>query len=410
MRRLNEIFGGHLEDTQAQPSPRPGPSSASQLPAAQSPSLQTDPASFAPEPLRDKAFAPAPGEQPSFAPDDPLGFDSGYPHDPPAGDYSAAAQNPGTPGGQQPSARTAPDLSHAPDPAQHPRARRFSRGTGRFLPVWLSAETLKQSVRIGLPLGAILLTVGAGFWVWHTGRLDVARFQAGAQAGESVAAVGLTLESISIARAPQYTTTEELRTALSANQGAPILSIDPHHLRQNLLALPWVRSATVQRQLPNRLLIDISEKQPISLWVNGGRTSVIDSTGARITDVDPSRFDGLPVVVGPGADKQAVPLLALLNLHPRILGQVQSALLVQNRRWTLRLNNGISVHLPEETPDLAIRRLANLDKSDSLLNRDIVEIDLRLPDRMVVRTKRSVQSDGSEGSGGTSSGNVAEPI
>ncbi|MCH7555160.1 MAG: cell division protein FtsQ, partial [Proteobacteria bacterium] len=55
------------------------------------------------------------------------------------------------------------------------------------------------------------------------------------------------------------------------------------------------------------------------------------------------------------------------------------------RRWNLRLDNGVDVELPEAGINAAWRRLADIERRHRLLSRDITAIDLRLPDRLVVR-------------------------
>jgi cell division protein FtsQ len=64
---------------------------------------------------------------------------------------------------------------------------------------------------------------------------------------------------------------------------------------------------------------------------------------------------------------------------------VHASILVADRRWNLQLVNGIDVRLPEIDVDAALHRLVDLDRDKKLLTRDIVMIDLRLPDRVTVR-------------------------
>jgi cell division protein FtsQ len=64
---------------------------------------------------------------------------------------------------------------------------------------------------------------------------------------------------------------------------------------------------------------------------------------------------------------------------------VRASVLVAERRWNLRLNNGIDVRLPEADVEQALDRLVALDRDKKLLSRDIVAVDLRLPDRVTVR-------------------------
>jgi cell division protein FtsQ len=59
--------------------------------------------------------------------------------------------------------------------------------------------------------------------------------------------------------------------------------------------------------------------------------------------------------------------------------------LVAERRWNLRLKNGVDVRLPEFDVERALDQLVGLDRDKKILSRDIVSIDLRLPDRVTVR-------------------------
>ncbi|HEX8807865.1 MAG TPA: cell division protein FtsQ/DivIB, partial [Xanthobacteraceae bacterium] len=59
--------------------------------------------------------------------------------------------------------------------------------------------------------------------------------------------------------------------------------------------------------------------------------------------------------------------------------------LVAERRWNLRLTNGMDVRLPENDLQVALDRLVKLDREKNLLSRDIASIDLRLADRVTVR-------------------------
>jgi cell division protein FtsQ len=64
---------------------------------------------------------------------------------------------------------------------------------------------------------------------------------------------------------------------------------------------------------------------------------------------------------------------------------VEASVLVAERRWNLRLKNGIEVRLPETDPEHALQTLVQLDHDKKLLSRDIVAVDLRLADRVTVR-------------------------
>ncbi len=97
------------------------------------------------------------------------------------------------------------------------------------------------------------------------------------------------------------------------------------------------------------------------------------------------RYLGLPLVVGRGAEQQAKDFLTVLDRYASIRSVLRASILVGERRWNLRLTNGIDVRLPETNVDVALDRLVALDRDKKLLSRDITMVDLRLPDRVTVR-------------------------
>src|SRR3546814_10770851 len=64
-----------------------------------------------------------------------------------------------------------------------------------------------------------------------------------------------------------YTT---LVRALGLETGRPILAVDPAAARAALEALPWVASASVERQLPGTVYIRLTERAPLALWQDQG--------------------------------------------------------------------------------------------------------------------------------------------
>ncbi|MGB8049786.1 MAG: cell division protein FtsQ/DivIB, partial [Pseudolabrys sp.] len=70
----------------------------------------------------------------------------------------------------------------------------------------------------------------------------------------------------------------------------------------------------------------------------------------------------------------------------------EASVLVAERRWNLRLKDGVEILLPENEAELALRILVDLDRNQKLLSRDILTIDLRLPDRVTVRQSDATAS------------------
>ena len=129
----------------------------------------------------------------------------------------------------------------------------------------------------------------------------------------------------------------------------------------------------------------ITERQAFALWQKDGRVSVIAADGTVLEPFVEDRYLGLPLVVGKGAERPAKDFLAVIDRYPDIRSALRASILVAERRWNLRLNNGIDVRLPETDVEQALDRLVALDRDKKLLSRDIIAVDLRLPDRVTVR-------------------------
>ncbi|MBN8898056.1 MAG: cell division protein FtsQ, partial [Rhodospirillales bacterium] len=64
-----------------------------------------------------------------------------------------------------------------------------------------------------------------------------------------------------------------------------------------------------------------------------------------------------------------------------------AAVRVGERRWNLQMNSGTDVMLPEGHEVEALDRLAQLQQEHAVLDRPLAAIDLRLPDRLLLRPK-----------------------
>jgi cell division protein FtsQ len=163
------------------------------------------------------------------------------------------------------------------------------------------------------------------------------------------------------------------------------LFLDADAARGRLMANPWIADAAVLKLYPDRLQITVTERQAFALWQKDGRLSVIAADGTVLESFVENRYLGLPLVVGRGAQRQAEDFLAVIDRYPAIRAVLRASILVAERRWNLRLGNGIDVRLPEANVEAALARLVALDRDKKLLSRDIDAVDMRLPDRVIVR-------------------------
>jgi cell division protein FtsQ len=225
---------------------------------------------------------------------------------------------------------------------------------------------------------------GGTFLLYRTGQLAAMTARLDDRFIEESARFGLAIGEIEV-EGRAMTTREAILRAVGAERGTPILAISPAQAKAQLETLPWVRLAAVERLLPDTLHIALVERAPLAFWQRQGKLVLIDREGTVITGDRLERFPGLIVTVGEDAPRHAAALLDMLGTEPDIAGRVVAAIRIGGRRWNLHLDNGIDVQLPEEKPQDAWAQLAQLERSSRLLARDVQVVDMRLPDRLVVR-------------------------
>jgi len=188
-----------------------------------------------------------------------------------------------------------------------------------------------------------------------------------------------------------------LRSAIGINPGDPILGFSVEQARARIETIPWVDHATVERRLPGTIVVFLQERRPFAIWQNHGKFVLIDRAGQVVTNQDVSQFQHLPLVVGQGAPEAAAALLDALNERPALAAKVVAGVRVAQRRWNLRMTSGADVLLPEGHEIVALDRLMQLQQDHAILDRPLIAIDMRLPDRLVVRPRPEPHSDAAQG-------------
>ena len=212
--------------------------------------------------------------------------------------------------------------------------------------------------------------------------------------------LGLKVEHV-VVEGRAMTPEPVLQAAIGVHEGEPLLGFSLEAIRSRVESLTWVQSAAVERRLPGTLVVNLVERRPFAVWQNGGKFVLIDRAGQVVAPEDPAKdaaaFRVLPLVVGLGAPEHAAELLDALAAQPALHARVVAAVRVGERRWNLRLNTGADVLLPEGHEAAAIGRLAEFQQAQALLDRPVQVLDMRLPDRLVVRPAREAAPGGPQG-------------
>jgi cell division protein FtsQ len=110
------------------------------------------------------------------------------------------------------------------------------------------------------------------------------------------------------------------------------------------------------RSIPTTIEVRIEEREAFAIWQHGNQ-SLIEKDGKIIAPYAGGRQATLPLVVGFGAADRAADFVARVQAFPALGSRVKGYIRVGERRWDLRLDNGITVKLPENQVDAALADL-----------------------------------------------------
>ncbi len=263
-----------------------------------------------------------------------------------------------------------------------------------------------QSVRrrsAGVPLGrriprhtgsaltfgffAAVVTVG----LWQGGHLEDFIRSHGEPHHAVARLAGLGLEQVTVSGLSQMRENEVLAAGgLDWRVSLPFL--DVNEVRERLERVPLVSSASVRKLYPNELVIGLTERAPHALWQLNGELFIIATDGTVIDLMQDERFIGLPLVVGDRANLRNNDYLNILEAAGPLKSRIRAGTLVSGRRWNLKMDNGMDVRLPEQGAADAVARLVKLEREQKILEKDVLAVDLRMPDRVVVRLTEEAAS------------------
>ena len=147
------------------------------------------------------------------------------------------------------------------------------------------------------------------------------------------------------------------------------------------MAMPLVKNAQIRKLLPNRLVIEITERTPHAVWQKDGVVRIVAADGAPIDEFRDERHSRLPFVVGEGANMRMGEYSTCSTTPASCAKWCGRACWSSKRRWRSQMTNGVEVMLPENDAGRALRQLARLHADSRILDKDVVSLDLRTPGR-----------------------------
>ena len=236
----------------------------------------------------------------------------------------------------------------------------------------------------GFVLAALFLGAVSLYGAVRGGQYDAFVVDHGAPGDMAAKVLGFDIDLVTIMGSRGLTETEVLAAAGITDRNS-LLFLDVAEVRDRLRQIPLIKEVSVRKLYPDRLLIELVERDPFAIWQKEGKLLVVATDGTPIQELTDQRFTDLPFVVGKGANERVAEFLKIIENAGDLRSRIRAGILVGERRWTHKMTNGLDVKLPENDPEAAIVQFARLARDSRLLDKDLVSIDLRVPGRIYAR-------------------------
>lgn len=189
------------------------------------------------------------------------------------------------------------------------------------------------------------------------------------------------VKNISISADTRNQDLTAIAAATGISPGTHTHSVNLELVNARLIATPGVRESAVRR-LPNgNLSVKIRLYRAVAAWTDGTYYYPLSADGTIVQRPSEEKSPGTVVFRGDVPNDINNITKAATNL----IGDLDYLEFVDNRRWNIITNGGITVMLPEESPDAAIASLVVLNNKHKILNKNIQTIDMRDTARILVK-------------------------
>lgn len=275
-----------------------------------------------------------------------------------------------------------PGRQITPPPARERRDPAPSRLKYRLERMWLT-PFYRRVLRLGVPSFALAMI--AGLWLADEDRRaamtdSVTSVVTKVQSRDEFQVRVMTIEGASpvVDRA--------LRAMLPVDLPASSFDIDLAALRLQVMQLDAIETIDLRIKPGGILSAQVKERQPAILWRHARGIDMLDAGGHRVASVTSREVrSDLPMISGEGAERATAEALELFDAAGPILPRVRGLVRRGERRWDLVLDFDQRIMLPEQGAVVALEAAIALHRAQDMLGRDIAAVDLRDPQRPVLR-------------------------
>ena len=175
-----------------------------------------------------------------------------------------------------------------------------------------------------------------------------------------------------------------LKNIVNKHNEVNIFDIDLPIIYKKIIQNCWVKEGYIERVLPDTIKIKIIEKKPVAIWQNKNGNKLVTSNGEVISNGNVNAFkNSFPIIKGHEAKENVYSILKVLDTNKKLAKNIWSLSFINQRRWDLHFNQGLTVRLPSKDVFLAWEKIVKLQQNYNILNLRLTEIDLRNPEQIL---------------------------
>lgn len=172
-----------------------------------------------------------------------------------------------------------------------------------------------------------------------------------------------------------------IATAAAVAPGTNAFRTDLAQINTRIASVPGVRNSAVRRMPNGNLAVTVELYRAVAQWTDGTHFFPLSADGTIVNRPTDMRAENTVVFRGELPND----ISAITNAAQSISAHLDYLEWVEGRRWNIHTTGGITVMLPEKSPDAAIAGLMVLDKNHGILSKQIELIDMRDDARILVK-------------------------
>ena len=261
-----------------------------------------------------------------------------------------------------------------------------SKTAYRLQRLWLT-PSFRRFLRIGLPLAACLCA--SAYWLSDMDHRNVVRREVA-----DLKQVWRThpIFMVNELRLSGVSTSHETAVLATMGLSFPVsrYDLDTQALKDRLEQIDPIAEAHVTLLADGVLEVVVRERKPVALYRQGDTLTTIDIDGHRIQSAISRRdHENLPLLTGEGAREAVSEAIFLSRIAEPLKDRIRGFVRVGARRWDVVLDRGQAIKLPEENPSQGLTEVLQIISGTDLMERDVVALDIRLPDRPTIKLKNA---------------------